>query len=312
MVINFLKNKYAVPAALSLIILYASCEVDYAGLFRSEDLDNRLDSAYSFPYLGSHRYDLSDTSSTDYPSSWLELYIDSPSYSFLFITDVHITEDDTNHLEDLQNKFIESDKFVVVGGDITQSGSRRELVSFINITTAWRRVDENGKTSIAMPCYPVLGNHDIYFNNWELWKGLIGSSRYRIDSSGMEGSASETTLIILDTANAYFGNAQLDWLARQLNSSKRNTFVFAHGTLFVDGNPAQNKKTIPAHERARVISLISKSPARAYLSGHIHARNEQEVQGRKYFSLEDFKSYRAFLRVTVNSDGTITYSFGSL
>jgi predicted phosphodiesterase len=297
MVNNFLKSNYIKASILFFVILCASCETDFLGLFSSEDLGKRLEAASSFPYFENRGH------------NWPELNIGNQDYSFLFITDTHITNDNTRNLEKLKNKFIASDKFVIFGGDITQSGARSELQTFVDITTAWRRVDASGTpTTEPMPCYPVIGNHDIFFDNWKIWKELIGSTRYRIDSDDTGG----TSLIILDTANACFGNDQLDWLAGQLRSAKQNTFIFAHGTLFVDSNPATRTKSIPAHERARIISIISGSPAtKAYLSGHIHLRTEQTVQGRKYFSLEDFKTQQAFMRITV-SGGGVTYSFGSL
>ncbi|MDR2864655.1 MAG: metallophosphoesterase [Spirochaetaceae bacterium] len=276
-------------------IFYISCENDFLGLFRSEDLDERLKSAQDFPYLSGHKY-LDGT-------PWTNLKIGDGDYSFIFTSDTHIKHDDTNGLENLQQKFIPSDKFVVIGGDLTQSSEREELDLFIKITGSWSRVDGSGE---KMPCYPVIGNHDIYFGNWKIWKELIGSTRYRIDS----GEIGNTTLLILDSANAFFGNDQFAWLSSQLKSAKQNTFVFSHGTLFVTDNPVSNKQSITdIRERARLISLLSSSNAKAYLSGHIHQEIVRELDRRLYITTENFHAHHRFARIYVHSNGTITYTF---
>jgi 3',5'-cyclic AMP phosphodiesterase CpdA len=276
--------------------LFASCEIDYAGLFYSEELDERLTQADSFPYLDGH--------------GWRTLDIGSASYSFLFITDVHVAEDDSSGFENLKNlkkRFIASDRFVVAGGDLTQSGTRNEIALFIQATETWHRVDSAGAAvAESMPCYMVIGNHDIFFGNWSVWKELVGSTRYRIDTRSDD--AGGATLLVLDTANAYFGSNQLDWLDAQLKRAQPNTFIFAHGTLFVNENPFANKKSIPLHERARIVSLIDSSPAKAYFAGHLHQRVIKEIQNKQYITLEDFRSHQNFVRVFVSPAG-VSYSY---
>ncbi|MDR0909278.1 MAG: metallophosphoesterase [Spirochaetaceae bacterium] len=259
-----------------------SCENDFLGAIASTSLEERLKSANSFPYF--------DNASPPKPPD------SGADFSFLFLSDIHIAVDLKTKLNELPIQ--PSDKFVVLCGDITQSGEYSEIQKCIDITKSW-----------PIPCYLVIGNHDIYFGNWANWKELIGSTRYATESN--DGN---TKLIFLDSANGTFGAAQLDWLQHELQSAPANTFVFSHNNLWATANPfAPDYAGFPnLQERARFISILSNSNAKAYLSGHLHKEIVQQVKGCKYICLDNFEKTGDYLRVTVHADGTISYQFNSL
>jgi predicted phosphodiesterase len=214
-------------------------------------------------------------------------------YSFIVLADTHITDGDDNDLGNIYS-VIENNrniKFAVVVGDITQSGSTNELQRFIDIANTLR-----------VPFYPVIGNHDLFFNNWQNWKSMIGSTMYRID-------ADTATLFILDSANAFFGNYQLNWLERELKTAQGRVFVFTHTNLFID-NLTQHEQITDVRERARIVSILRDGCDYMFM-GHIHRRIPTEVGGVKYLSLEDFKKSRHYCLVTVNKTG-ISYHFEGL
>ncbi|GHV71446.1 hypothetical protein AGMMS49928_23210 [Spirochaetia bacterium] len=74
-----------------------------------------------------------------------------------------------------------------------------------------------------------------------LWRELIGSTVYRIDSS-------DTSLFFLDNANASFGYDQIQWLEDGLKTAKKNTFVFAQENLFINGSPPDYEQTTDIRE----------------------------------------------------------------
>jgi 3',5'-cyclic AMP phosphodiesterase CpdA len=214
------------------------------------------------------------------------------SYSFIVISDVH----NSGRIAEFSNPAILQDaKFIVITGDISDEGSDGELERFIQAAGTF-----------PVPCYPAAGNHDIYDNNGAPWKKHIGSFCYRIDDGSPAGS---TTLFILDSANAVFGNEQLNWFEDEIRSANPTVFVFTHNNFFVDSMfDAEHLTDIK--ERARVMYAL-KDRRGALFSGHLHKRVVKESGGVKYISLEDFYAFSNYCRVFVSPAG-IRYEFENL
>ncbi|AEF87039.1 Ser/Thr protein phosphatase family protein [Treponema primitia ZAS-2] len=268
---------------LFVIILVAlmvvACNVDLFGFFAANEQDDRLESRDIFNFLG--------------PSDQGRDL--GAAYSFVVVSDTHIEDGNAHGLEKLAYAVSAAgDKFVVVTGDITQNGKREDLNKFISIAEELRKA--------GIPCYPVIGNHDIYFDNWPVWKELIGSTSYRIDHSN-------TTLFILDSANASFGSDQLDWLQQGLGSAKEHVFVFTHTNLFTE-SPGDIMQITDSRERARIVSIL-KGRCDVMFMGHVHHRIIREVGGVRYINLEDYVGYRTYCRVYVGPGG-ISWAFEKL
>jgi 3',5'-cyclic AMP phosphodiesterase CpdA len=280
------------PAILSCVLLLsaASCSVDIFGLFGSHDFDERFEYRDTFRLLSEEDRALSLPAEDE--------------YSFVVLTDTHIEDGNDQGLGGLiaiidRDSVGTDDRFVVITGDITQNGKQKDVKCFINFV-------KELKNKKGIPCYPVLGNHDIYFNNWRNWRNLIGSSCYRIGAPG-----SGTTLFILDSANASFGFRQLDWLERELGKTGGHIFLFTHANFFIkDLGFADTQQFTDVRERARVISLLA-GRAEAVFSGHIHKRVERESGGVKYIAIEDFKDNKTWCRVYVTKTDT-RYEFNKL
>jgi predicted phosphodiesterase len=253
----------------------SACDVDLLGLFYSTDLDERLAERDSFKYPSGVNRNLSLTD----------------TYSFIVLTDTHIEDGNAFGLEALAGAITADIKFIVFLGDITQYGSRRDIIKFIDISETF-----------GVPCYPVIGNHDIYFNNWPVWKDLIGSTRYRIDGGG-------ATLFILDSANAFFGKEQLDWLQREIKNTSGRVFVFTHANLFVN-DPLDIYQISDMNERARIVSIL-KNKCNIMFMGHSHERLENTAGNVKYVNIEDFKDTKIYCLVSVTGAG-VTYTFKKL
>jgi predicted phosphodiesterase len=278
MVRNF---RRCIRAAVILCIgtlLIVSCDVDILGLFGSSDFDGRFAERDNFRFL---------------TSAELRPTFTAP-YSFIMISDTHINNGDAHGLEKIKDVAAADAniKFIVVTGDITQSGEKKDLEKFITIAR-----------SLSIPVYPVIGNHDIYFGNWSVWKDLIGSTTYQVESP-------DTTLLILDSANANFGLKQLDWLDDRLKSAKKNTFVFTHANLFTESmNDFQAVADI--RERARMLSML-KGRADAVFAGHVHRRIIREAGGVQYITIEDFRDNSIYCLVRVSASGNISWEFKKL
>jgi predicted phosphodiesterase len=211
-------------------------------------------------------------------------------YSFIVLTDTHITnESDAEDVAKLKGH-IRDAKFVVITGDITDHGKREEIQAFINAAN-----------TLVVPCFPVIGNHDIYTDRGAAWKELIGSTCYRIDAPD-----SSTTLFILDSANASFGHEQNTWLEREMRSAKKHVFIFTHENFYFI-ETGKNHQTTDFRERARIMSLL-KHHADAMFMGHIHTKSVKKFGGVDYIINESFKEKKAYCRVHVSNEG-IRYEF---
>jgi predicted phosphodiesterase len=260
------------------IYVTVSCNVDMGGFISSTDLDERLKEKNDSKFISSRG--LAPLTLGD-------------EYSFIVVTDIHIEDGNAHGLENIKT-VIEGNpqiKFAVFCGDITQNGAEQDIKKFIEITG-----------NLPIHAYPVLGNHDVYFGNWSVWKKLIGSSSYRVNGDS-------ASLFILDSANSFLGKQQLDWLENELKSAHERVFVFSHHNLF-GGSVVNIQQSADTKERARVISLLS-GKCDIMFNGHSHERMVKEVKGTLYINIEDFTRSKTYCLVSVSKSG-ISYEFKKL
>ncbi|MDR0998401.1 MAG: metallophosphoesterase [Treponema sp.] len=267
--------------AFAVLAFLPACDVDLVGLFASSEPDERFEARNTFHYL-----------------TETERRLTLPGeYSFIVVSDTHIEGGDAHGLEKIRDAAVAGrDAFVVITGDITQNGRREDLRKFIEIAESLRMS--------GIPCYPVIGNHDVYFNNWSNWRDLIGSSTYRVDSP-----LSSTTLFVLDSANGSFGKDQVDWLRGELKSAKSHVFIFTHTNLFTE-KVTDREQLTDNRERARLLSLLD-SRCDIVFSGHVHSRIVRKAGGVNYISLEDYRDHRTYCRVYVRPSG-VSWEFKEL
>jgi predicted phosphodiesterase len=252
---------FAVLAAVTL----ASCAIEYY-----DDYDSRFEWRNEFRFV----------------TNFDPLSGAGDDYEFIVVSDTHI-DTNANEFAWIKNH-IGAARFIAVTGDVTGDGKREQIRQFINAANGF-----------SVPCYPILGNHDIYEDRGRPWRELIGSSTYRIDSGS-------TTLFFLDNANGYFGYDQLEWLEKGLKSARQHVFVFAHENFFTTSTE-DAEQTTDMRERALVLSLL-RGHCEAMFMGHLHKRNITEYGGTHYIMLENFDAEQMFCRVRVRNGG-ISWTF---
>jgi len=278
-------KKIRLPILLPLTaICLCGCALDWLGFFVSSDLDERLKERDNLVFLAAN--------------NWTKMELDR-NYSFIVVSDTHIHNGNTYGLEGFENIIknpANNIRFMVVTGDITQNGSKSDLALFIDIAV----------NQFGIPCYPLIGNHDVYSGGWSAWKELIGSTNYRIDGGSV-------TLLIMDSANLYLGKDQMDWLERELKSAVGSVFVFTHGNLFTK-NIYDPQQLDDMNERARVASIL-RNKCDAMFMGHVHEWFVNEAGGVKYVTVNAFrdvvKTNSSYCLVTVNG-GDVRYDFKTL
>ena len=265
---------------MGITLLIIGCSVDLLGLFGSNDVDERLKEKDQFRYLNGN-----ERTPPSLPDD----------FDFIVLADTHVEGDITDLKKIktvLDNDVTGNIKFMTILGDITQTGVKEDITEVMNFTR-----------TLPVPCYPVIGNHDIYFGNWSSgWKEYIGSTRYKIEGG-------DITLLVLDSANAFMGKEQIDWLEKQLKTAKKNVFVLTHSDFFVQDKIKIQQLYDPA-ERARIMSML-RDKCDIVLTGHSHERVEKEFGDVKFISIEDYKSTQTYCLVKVTPSG-VSYEFKKL
>jgi 3',5'-cyclic AMP phosphodiesterase CpdA len=213
---------------------------------------------------------------------------DPDNFSFLVVADSHYAEKQLDFFKKIQEKKDEwGISFVVILGDITYAGQRGEydfaIEDFLKCT---------------IPIYPVLGNHDLYNNGFDIYKDKIGRTVY-------DFKVGRTHCIILDTANGTIGSLQKKWLENVLKSSGAdNILIFSHYSPTDSEFVSYTEWSFP-EEKYYLIDLLDDYNADYFFCGHLHFNDEKEIRGVKYVIVKDLYSGTndVFLKVTVNSSG---------
>ncbi len=212
-------------------------------------------------------------------------------YSFLIITDLHLKEDNARGIENIKNIVKPSDEFLIINGDLTNSGTREQMNLLLHVLD-----------TVPIPVYPVIGNHDIYFHAWPLWQELFGETIYRIDSGN-------TTLLILDSANGRLGQQQMLWIEQQLKQTREHVFVFSHCNFFIPRFSVL-QQFAALWERNHIFNLFH-NKVDAVFTGHSHKRHIHIAKEVPYVNLDDFRDKNSFCRVYVTFFG-IRYEYGNI
>jgi predicted phosphodiesterase len=272
--------------SLAIACFVIGCDyVDLAGLFAANDLDERLVEKNNFKYLTE---DERNMKSISFPPTG--------EFSFIVLTDTHVEGGNIEDLKKIENEITATGaKFITILGDITQNGAEEDFKKVFEFTR-----------TLSVPCYPVIGNHDVYFGNWPHWKEHIGSTRYKVSDG------ENVTLLVLDSANAFIGKSQVDWLEKELKTAEGTVFVLTHSDLFVQDKIKIQQLYDPA-ERARIMSLLrdNNDKCKMMLMGHSHEWVQKEYGDIVYISIDDYKSTQKYLLVTVKNGG-VSYELRKL
>lgn len=192
------------------------------------------------------------------------------NYNFMVITDTHYGKNNQTYFNKLELFIKENDiEFAVVCGDITDSGFEEEY------RTAVSDFEKSG-----VKVYPVIGNHDIYNNGYELYKEYFGRTVYTVEF-GL------SKLIFLDTANGILGNKQKSWYESQLKNNESGIFfVFTHYSPF--DSLLQTPTAMPYPEETYYFTDInSRYNVNYMITGHLHRYDFRKVRDVSYVCISN-------------------------
>ena len=178
----------------------------------------------------------------------------------------------------------------------------------------------------------ALGNHDIYFNQWDEWRSYFGSSVYWFYTM-LPDSTILDRFICLDSAEGTIGTAQLQWLRELLtgdagvspagasllttnhlplttNQPFRHTIVFTHTHFFRRDHSQQHTSNYAIEETYELTSLLEKGGVDMYWCGHDHSREITDYAGFTSIVVDAIEDHYppAFYMVATLSD-QINYHF---
>lgn len=170
----------------------------------------------------------------------------------------------------------------------------------------------------------ALGNHDIYFNQWDEWRSYFGTSVYWFYTM-LPDSTVLDRFICLDSAEGTLGTAQLQWLRELLieNGSQpstlnahpstspfRHTIIFTHTHLFRRDHSQEHTSNYAIEETYELTSLLEQGGVDMYWCGHDHSREITDYAGFTSIVVDAIEDHYppAFYMVATLS-GQINYQF---
>lgn len=148
--------------------------------------------------------------------------------------------------------------FVIVAGDVVDSGLPAQYARY----AAW-------VSSLGVPVFSAVGNHDLYNSGWESFRTRVGRSFYSF-------AVGSRTFHVLDSGNGTLGRRQLDLLSSALAADPKKKVVICHYPLY-NGEDTRYFKLTNAAERAFLVDLYARNGVELLLEGHSHETRHTSI-----------------------------------
>ncbi len=272
-----------------LPLLFLSCNYGfYLSLFNEESADSRAES-------------LTVLSSADTPQ------IESESFSFIVLTDVHFGAETERHNEAFLSAFrtllsvsdeAKRPRFLVCLGDSADGGHESEYEEYNSFLTEISEQAELISGEKDFKSYTIMGNHDTYNNGWAAWKKLVfpNTSFYMFTIST---TAAPVSFFFLDTANGTLGDSQRDFFKDAIKQNENMAIVFSHYPIYAGGNLLYILQDTT--ERALLLTWFSKYNVKAVYAGHAHKNYSFDAGDFTEDVTASYLYQRYFRLVTVDS-----------
>ena len=163
------------------------------------------------------------------------------------------------------------------------------------------------------PGFVIIGNHDLFFDNWDAWKAAFHTSTYYyfVQTPGYKD-----IYIMLDSANGTLGEKQTAWLEDVLSSQRpgcRYCFVSVHTNIFRTDLTQFPSTNFTLEETYYLLDLMSRSSVDMMVAGHDQFRDVTTYNGVTYITLDQIKdgtSNASYMKVNVGQ--TVDYQFVSI
>lgn len=280
-------------AVVGLAVVLTSCgkNIDYMGLFMTfnESPDERF--AQSMEYNNvQHGYDY---------------YTGIPDeYKVYAMSDIHV-DFSTDNLDRYVSDYL---------ADTVAAPFSLCLGDVINATGHWDYFAEHVKpvTDAGRTIHYVVGNHDLYFNQWPEYRSRLHTSTYWFDVQTVSGY--KDLYIGLDSGNGTLGVDQRDWLESLLKEKKnqgyRHIIVFTHTHFFKKDTSQGHTSNFNLEETYDLTDLFDRYDVSLVLQGHSHSRDLTIFKDVTYLRVDALEDHYPDAYYTIFKIGNnINYEF---
>lgn len=235
-----------------IALVLTACDMDFIGFIAptSDTTEQRFEQ--SLTWNAEHGY--------------TSLNVPIDNYKFYVGTDIHTAisvKNITTLVTALRND--SNAYFGILTGDlVNQKGGFHNLMPALTFNPL---TQERNDTLFA-----TLGNHDLYFNQWEDYKSYWGTASYWFE---VKTPNYQDLFISLDTGNGTLGGKQLKWLRTILESKRtnyRHCIVYTHTNLFKEEESHFPTSNMTLEETFEITELMSTHHVNLFLQGHDHNR----------------------------------------
>lgn len=275
-----LKIKIALPF---LLILLSACEkMEMRGFITSyENVNQRFEQSIEW----------------NLQNPPLEINTSQQNYSIYSMGDSHVGG--THNLDQLFKDATDNEvKAVVMVGDLC-TGHKTDYDEFSAHLPA----------KDALQYFAITGNHDLYFDGWQHFYSIFGSSTYFFT---VHTPTASDLFICLDTGGATLGNKQLEWFKNLLETKRNN---YRHCTVFTHNNLFRFRQTATANpfveEMHVLLDLFTRHNVNMVVTAHDHKQNTDILGNTTHIimdALEDSNDNASYLKLSITKKN-IAYSF---
>ena len=208
----------------------------------------------------------------------IELFAKADDYNVYVCSDMHVEEESDNFERFLRSMRNDGDAVMglLLGDLINQKGSMRIVDKMIDSVLPYEE---------SVPVMTIVGNHDLFFGQWDDYKHYFGSSTYFFV---VHTPHYNDLYIMLDSGSGCHGKKQMDWLKQLLNyrNEYRHCVVCSHVNVFRSDLSQFVSGNLPLEETYQLLNLLTESKVELYLQGHDHFREEVVYNGVRYVVLD--------------------------
>lgn len=213
------------------------------------------------------------------------IYVDRDDYSVYVFTDVHVDET-TYNLDTFTTTYLndtETAPFCICLGDqINAVNNYPKFFAYMD------KIKDAGRT-----VYSTVGNHDIYYDQWQIYIDYWKTSTYYFVV--ITPSGDKDFYLFLDSSDGTFGIEQRHWADMQLkaisNENYRHRIVCTHTHMWKIDQSQGHTSNFALEETYEMADMFAKYGVEYVLQGHSHYRHTNTYKGVTYLRLDKMEDH---------------------